>query len=171
MKETNIDCMKYRKSTHLAGVDVEAMIAEKGDCILTIKEAYHDNIDVNGKKLDGYYIHFFEDVKPMKVNSINRKTIAKILKTSFGLSSVDSRNIGNWINLKIDLFFDPNVKFGHDIVGGIRVSEKAIVLPTLEKDTKLFLQCQNAVKSNTYTIEQIKTKYQVSEEIEKLLSL
>lgn len=30
MKETGIDCMKYRKSTHLAGVDVEMIIAEKG---------------------------------------------------------------------------------------------------------------------------------------------
>ena len=32
--ETNIDCMKYRKSTHLASVDVEC-IAEKGSCELT----------------------------------------------------------------------------------------------------------------------------------------
>ena len=35
--ERNIDAMKYRKSTHLAGVDVEMIIAEKGECILTIK--------------------------------------------------------------------------------------------------------------------------------------
>ena len=27
--ERNIDAMKYRKSTHLAGVDVEMIIAEK----------------------------------------------------------------------------------------------------------------------------------------------
>ena len=38
--ETNIDCMKYRKATHLASVDVEAMIAEKGSCELTIKLAF-----------------------------------------------------------------------------------------------------------------------------------
>ena len=35
--ETNIDCMKYRKSTHLASVDVERWNAEKGSCELTIK--------------------------------------------------------------------------------------------------------------------------------------
>ena len=39
MKENNIDCMKYRKSTHLAGVDVETIVDDKGSCILTIKEA------------------------------------------------------------------------------------------------------------------------------------
>lgn len=32
MKETGIDCMKCRKSTHLAGVEVEMIIAEKGKC-------------------------------------------------------------------------------------------------------------------------------------------
>jgi hypothetical protein len=63
-KETNIDCMKYRKSTHLAGVDVEMMIAEKGKCILTIKEAYYNTgVDVSGNKTDGYFIEFTENVK------------------------------------------------------------------------------------------------------------
>ena len=33
----DIDCMKYRKSTHLASVDVDALIAERGNCELTIK--------------------------------------------------------------------------------------------------------------------------------------
>jgi len=28
-KQFNIDCMKYRKSTHLAGVDVEMIIPDK----------------------------------------------------------------------------------------------------------------------------------------------
>ena len=48
MKEHEIDCMKYRKSTHLAGVDVEMIIAEKGNCVLTLKEAYYaTGIDVS----------------------------------------------------------------------------------------------------------------------------
>lgn len=32
--ERNIDAMKYRKSTHIAGIDVEAIIAEKGESTL-----------------------------------------------------------------------------------------------------------------------------------------
>ena len=81
-KETNIDCMKYRKSTHLAGVDVETIISEKGECVLTIKDAFYDKgVDVSGNKTDGYFIVFVEDVKPMVVNSGNRKVISSIVKT------------------------------------------------------------------------------------------
>ena len=169
MREENIDCMKYRKSTHLAGCDIETIIQEKGNCILTIKIAFYDTVDVNGRMSEGYYIDFIEDVKQFKVNSTNRKSIAKILKEQYKLDSVSSRNIGNWANLKIELLFDPTVKMKGEVTGGIRISEKAIVLPILEKDTKLFNQCKNAILSNTYTIEQIKSKYQVTEEIEKLL--
>ena len=53
--ETNIDCMKYRKSTHLASVDVDAIIAEKGSCELTIKLAFYDRGRCGNKKTDGYF--------------------------------------------------------------------------------------------------------------------
>lgn len=121
--EKNIDCMKYRKSTHLAGVDVETIIAEKGKCLLTIKDAYYNTgVDVSGNKTDGYFLEFVEGVKPMVVNSVNRKTISNIAKMDKKLSSVDSRNIGNWIGLKIELNFDENVKMMGKITGGIRVN-------------------------------------------------
>ncbi|MEG7747626.1 hypothetical protein U2065_14895, partial [Listeria monocytogenes] len=79
--------------------------------ILTIKDAFYDkNVDVSGNKTDGYFITFVEGVKPMLVNSINRKTIANIIKTDKGLTPLESRNIGNWVGLQIELYFDPNVK-------------------------------------------------------------
>lgn len=121
-KEKGIDCMKYRKSTHLAGIDVETIIAEKGSCVLTIKDAYYSKgVDVSGNKTDGYFIEFIEDIKGMVVNSINRKTIASIVKTLKGITSTESRNIGNWIGISIELTFDPNVKMMGQIVGGIRI--------------------------------------------------
>ena len=81
MKIHGIDSMKYRKSTHLAGVDVETIVDEKGSCILTIKEAFYDTgVDVSGNKTDGYFLTFVEAGKPMVVNSVNRKTIADIIR-------------------------------------------------------------------------------------------
>jgi hypothetical protein len=130
-KETNIDCMKYRNSTHLAGVDVDAIINEKGSCILTIKEAYYSKTEIsngkkvgvvmNGKVVDGYYIEFIEDVKPMAVNSGNRKTIADIVKRTKNISNADSRNVSSWIGLTIELYFDENVVFGSERTGGIKI--------------------------------------------------
>jgi hypothetical protein len=118
----NIDSMKYRKSTHLAGVDVEAIIAETGSCCLVIKEAYYaKGVEVSGKKLDGYFIAFVQDQKPMMVNSTNRKTIGNIAKVNKNLTSTESRNIGNWAGLSIELIFEPSVKMKGETVGGIRI--------------------------------------------------
>ena len=123
MRENSIDCMKYRKSTHIAGVDVDIIIAEKGKCVLTIKDVYYDRgVDVSGNKTDGYFIEFVEGVKPMVANSTNRKTIANIVKINKQLSASDSRNIGNWKGTKIELIFDETVKMMGKRTGGIRVA-------------------------------------------------
>jgi hypothetical protein len=122
MKETEIDSMKYRKSTHLAGIDVEAIVEEKGNCILTIKEAYYDRgVDVSGNKTDGYFISFVEPVKDMVANSGNRKIINDIVKEKLGCSSAESRMLPNWKNIQIDLWFDPSVKMMGKVTGGIKV--------------------------------------------------
>jgi len=122
--------MKYRKSTHLAGIDVEAIVEEKGSCVLTIKEAYYDRgVDVSGNKTDGYFIEFVEDVKPMVANSGNRKIINEITKQAKNLSSSESRLLPNWVGIKLDLYFDPAVKMMGKVTGGIKVKpvEKVVV--------------------------------------------
>jgi hypothetical protein len=143
MKEREIDCMKYRKSTHLAGVDVETIINEKGNCILTIKDAYYQKgVDVSGNKTDGYFLEFIEDVKPMLVNSINRKTISKIVKTLKSTTGADSRQLPNWIGVTIELYFDESVKMMGQIVGGIRVKPTSPI-PDIsdEQAIKLLSEC------------------------------
>jgi hypothetical protein len=122
MKEENIDSMKYRKHTHLAGVDVDIIVTEKGKCVLTIKKAwYEDNVDVSGNKTNGYFIEFVENVKPMVVNSTNRATISSVVKIKTKCTSTESRNIGNWKGLTIELSFDPSIRMMGKVTGGIRV--------------------------------------------------
>lgn len=124
--ERNIDAMKYRESTHLAGLDVETIIAEQGKCYVTIKDVYFDrNVNVSGNKKDAYFIEFVENLKPMVVNSTNRKVITDIVKSNNKLTSTEARNIGNWIGIKIELLFDPNVKMMGKTVGGIRIAPKS----------------------------------------------
>lgn len=123
MKETDVDCMKYRKSTHIASVDVEAIIAEKGKCELTIKLAYYEKqVNVSGNKTDGYFLEFQQPgIKNMVVNSGNRKKIAAIVKENKDMTSVESRNVKNWAGTKIQLDVDPTVKMMGEVVGGIVV--------------------------------------------------
>ena len=144
--ERNIDAMKYRKSTHLAGVDVEMIIAEKGNCILTIKDSYYNtNVDVSGNKTDGYFLEFEENVKPMVVNSVNRKTISNIIKMNKGCSAVESRNIGNWIGQNIELIFDSSVRMMGKNTGGIRVKPTS---PIPNVDDKKALELLNTSKTS-----------------------
>jgi hypothetical protein len=167
-KITDIDCMKFRKSTHLAGIDVETIQLEKGKCILTIKEAYYnENVDVSGNKTNGYFIEFEEDVKDMVVNSTNRKVISTLVKNAKNLSTAESRNIKNWTGLKIELFFDATIQMMKKTVGGIRINE-SFTLPKLELDSKNFEACKKGIE-NGYTMDQIKLKYIVSKEVEEAL--
>jgi len=54
--ETQIDAFKYRKSTHLAAVDIREIIRDKGSCELTIKLAYYEKgVNVNGRTFKGVY--------------------------------------------------------------------------------------------------------------------
>ena len=160
----NIDCMKHRKSTHLAGVDVEAIISEKGKCILTIKEAYYETgVNVSGNKTDGYFIDFVEDVKPMVVNSGNRKTIAKMIQIAKKIEAVESRNLMSWNGFTIELQFNPNVKMMGQVVGGIVVSP---IAPIIEKKKPTFKEehFEKAFNANA-TIETITNGFITNEEI------
>lgn len=153
MKETEIDSMKYRKSTHLAGIDVEAIVEEKGNCILTIKEAFYDRgVDVSGNKTDGYFISFIEPVKDMVANSGNRKIINEIVKEKLGCSSAESRMLPNWKNIQIDLWFDPSVKMMGKVTGGIKV--KPVVKKVISDANAL------AILNASKTISELQTNWQ-----------
>jgi len=167
MKETNIDAMKYRKSTHLAGVDVELVIAEKGKCEYTIKEAYYaTGVDVSGNKTNGYFLEFMEpDVKPMVVNSTNRKIISDIVKATLGCSAVESRNIGNWAGFKIEFGFDPNVKMAGKTVGGIIVIKPKDIKPIdVTKETALLKSSKalDELKNNFMSLDKDKQRILMS---------
>ena len=142
-REYSVDCMKYRKSTHIASVDVDAIIAEKGACELTIKTAYYERaVDVSGNKTDGYFIEFEEvGIKPMVVNSGNRKKIAKAVQETLKCTPVESRNLLKWVGLRIALKVDQNVKMMGQVVGGIVIDTnyKAVPKKTLTDAQNAFM--------------------------------
>jgi hypothetical protein len=163
MKQENIDCMKYRKSTHIAGIDVETIITEKSKCVLTIKEAYYSTgVDVSGNKTDGYFLEFEEDVKPMVVNSGNRKKIADIVKELKKLTSIESRNIGNWIGVQIELFFDPSIKFGKEVKGGIVVKPKVVIKEKQPITDERFNTALEAIKSGKFDKEKLVSDFMLT---------
>lgn len=172
MKEHGIDSMKYRKSTHIAGVDVEAIVDDKGQCILTIKDAfYQKNVDVSGNKTDGYFLEFEEDIKPMVVNSTNRKAIANLVQKQTNCTPSESRKINRWVGIQIELYFDPTVKMMGQVTGGIKVKPMPVVKELKPMPADKLKDAITAVKDGKYTIEQIKKTYDLTVEQEKQFKL
>jgi hypothetical protein len=156
------DWRKYRKSTHLASADLDAMETDGLALIFQIKEVkYETGVDVSGTKQDGIFCYFMEAVKPLKLNSTNNKILAGFAKQD-GLIGKECHVIENWSGMKIELFVDRNVKMMGAITDGIRIKP----LRPKAKVKKEFTESnfEAAFKANA-TIEQIEKSYTISEEI------
>jgi hypothetical protein len=156
------DWRKYRKSTHLASADLDAMETDGLALIFQIKEVkYETNVDVSGTKQDGIFCYFMEAVKPLKLNSTNNKILAGFAKQD-GLIGKECHVIENWSGMKIELFVDRNVKMMGAITDGIRIKP----LRPKAKVKKEFTESnfEAAFKANA-TIEQIEKSYTITEEI------
>lgn len=164
--ETKTDWRKYRKSTHLASADLDAMETDNIPLIFTIKEVkYEQGVDVSGTKQDGIFCYFVEPIKPLKLNSTNNKILAGFAKKN-GLIGKECHVIENWKGMLIELYVDRNVKMMGAITDGVRIKP---IQPQLNKVLPNFTEAnfESAKKANA-TIEQIKIKYTLTPEIEKL---
>jgi len=159
------DWRKYRKSTHLASADLDAMETDGLALIFTIKQVkYETGVDVSGTKQDGIFCYFMEAVKPLKLNSTNNKILAGFAKQD-GLIGKECHVIENWSGMKIELFVDRNVKMMGAITDGIRIKP----LRPKAKVKKEFTESnfEAAFKANA-TIEQIEKSYTITEEIKTI---
>ncbi len=87
-------------------------IEDGKDLVLTIKNVREEKVvGTDGKKDDCVVCYFYENVKPMILNSTNMKMIAKLYKTNY---------IEEWIGKKIQVGIEQVRAFG-DIVDALRV--------------------------------------------------
>ena len=87
------------------------------DRVLTIRKVTDETVTgEGGKKDDCMVIYWEEDEKPMIMNKTNCKMVSKV---------VGSPITERWIGHRIQLWYDPSVKFGSNTVGGIRIRSKA----------------------------------------------
>lgn len=159
------DWRKYRKSTHLASADLDAMETDNLPLIFNIKEVkYETGVDVSGTKMDGIFCYFIEAVKPLKLNSTNNKILAGFAKKN-GLVGKECHVIENWKGMQIELFVDRNVKMMGAITDGVRIKP----LQPVTKIKPDFLESNfEKARLAKATIEQIKSMYNVSKEVEEL---
>jgi len=151
---------KVYKSDHLGVVDLEELIEQGKPLIFTIKHVKQEiGVVVAGNKGNHNIAYFYENIKPMVLNAGNAHIIRGFSKTK----SVDT---DHWNDIPIELYVDPNVKMKGQIVGGMRIKP---LQPAISKSKPLFTESnfKSAIMANA-TIEQIKSKYTVTPEIETL---
>ena len=128
------------------------------DMDVTIEKVVREQVVSTGGKKEECTVAYLIGQKPLILNRTNSKTITKLFNSPY---------IEDWVGKKITLF-SSTTKLAGEIVECLRIRDIAPKLPELKANTKEFDKCKEGIK-NGYTIAQIKTKYSVSIEVEKLL--
>lgn len=83
------------------------------DIVLTIQSMVREMVTGEGGKSEECTVMYFkENAKPLICNKTNCKTMEKLFQSSF---------IEDWCGRKIQLYPDHKVRFGKDIVDGVRI--------------------------------------------------
>jgi hypothetical protein len=61
--------------------------------------------------------------------------------------------IEQWIGKKIEIYYDPTVKFGKETVGGIRISPKPIGKDKINPSSPRWAGMVAAIKSGSFSLE------------------
>lgn len=127
---------------------------------VTIERSVKEMVQ-NGDKKEEAMVIYLKGHKPMIVNSTNAKNISKALNSPY---------IEDWVGKDITLYVAKIRAFGEN-VDALRVKTVTSIkqLPALEVNTPNFEAVKTALSSGKFTIEQVKSKYQVSESVQKLL--
>ena len=95
------------ESKYLKGSDVEH------ETVVTVVKVGQGNIAKPGDEAEMKWMVRFEEIgKPMILNSTNIKRLAK---------ACQSEDTDDWIGKKVVVYFDPDIEFAGNVVGGLRI--------------------------------------------------
>ena len=165
----------YRKvfdSPYLSAADITQ------PTILTIKKVTQEK-DKTKKSKDTFNTAYFvetelregEKLKPLILNAINSKTMKALCPTEDHPNG--SPFVEDWANTKITVYVEKNIRFGRDIVDGLRINtvSPVVTLPTITKGSKLFKSAVAAYKRDdnfNAVLERATISVELQEEIKAL---
>lgn len=121
-------------------------LPEGKDIVVTIDYVKREEIiGTNGKKEYEVVAHLKNGVLPFILNKTNMKTLQKLFGSPY---------IEDWRGRTIQIYYDPTVKFGREVTGGLRIR------PTIPQQTEVQLTCSDCGKSIIET--EGKTPQQIS---------
>lgn len=133
---------------------------DKSELVVTIESVSQELVTGPKNKKDECLVAKLKGQKPFILNATNAKTITKLANSPY---------IEDWIGIKIILYVARVNAFGEE-TDALRIKP---TLPAKEKLTPKHPKWDGAKKSlvaGSVTIEQVKSKYELSEKDEKLLT-
>ena len=130
MSESKTHYRKVFKSDHLGVADLEDFMEQGIDLIFTIDHVCQEyGTKVAGRKIDGNFAYFKENIKPLVLNAGNSKIMRMITNSMF---------VEDWKDIPVQLYIDPNAKLKGEIVGGVRLMNRVIktAKPALTKSNR-----------------------------------
>ena len=119
-KDMNLDDLVPSTSKYLAKEDVGT--AGKN---LTISGFTRETVGTGADADERAVIHFKEDIKPMVLNKTNKNRIKNYLS-----ASTSEEVIGKVVNV----YNDPDVEYGGEITGGLRIRGEQETVTTTSQD-------------------------------------
>jgi len=154
---------KNLDSKYISGEDLQ--LSNKGlkpEMIVTIERFNDDKTFDKNKQADVTVSALY--LKEVGGTSLYKPVILNRTNAKFFVKETGSDFMEDWIDKPVIIYACKDSRFGHV------VRFKKYVLPVLIKGTKEFDNCKTALIKGTATINKIRTRYQVSSEVEGLLN-
>jgi len=153
---------KNLDSKFISGEDLKSSLNNLSPEMAVVIDRFSDDETFDANKsakttITGLYLKDLSGKKLYKPTILN-KTNAKFFTKEFGSDYME-----DWVNKPVTMFAQADSR--HGFVVRFRKYKK----PSLLFSTPEFEKCKIAIDSGSYTIDQVKTKYTVSAEVEKLL--
>ncbi len=101
-----------------------------------------------------------EKLKPMILNVTNSKTLKSLTNSPF---------IEDWQGVKVTIYVDSNVKFGREVMEGLRISPKAPVVAYLTPDNAKAWGNAKAAYTRDGSLDAVKARVSITPEHEAQL--
>ena len=124
---------------------------------VTVKDVKREMVKGQDGTEEHTIVYFVENYKPMIMNATNSKMLTKLSESPY---------VEKWIGTSFKLVVVKIKAFG-EFIDALRIKSEKVVklLPELVLDSPNFIKVKDAIKSGKATIEQVETKYKVSEEV------
>ena len=130
--------------------------------VVTVKDVKRQMVKGQEGSEEHTIVHFNEPYKPMIMNATNSKMLTKLAESPY---------IEKWVGVSFKLVVVKIKAFG-EFMDALRIKSEKVVktLPNLSIGTANFDKVKEAIKSGKATIDQVKTKYTLTKEVEEAIN-